>query len=49
MPEELLMGLSSSKPLYIYYYGHPSQLQMEVKQIPLFISMQSFTITPISF
>jgi len=49
MPEELLMGLSSSKPLYRrYYYGHPSQLQVEVKQIPLHISVQSFSITPIS-
>ena len=50
MPEELLMGRDHPLSRYRrYYYGHRSQLQMEVKQIPLHISVQSFTITPISF
>ena len=49
LPEELLMGYHPLSRYRRYYYGHPSQLQMEVKQIPLHISVQSFTITPISF
>ena len=50
MPEELLMGRDHPLSRYRrYYYGHRSQLLMEVKQIPLHISVQSFTITPISF
>ena len=49
LPEELLMGYHPLSCYRRYYYGHPSQLQMEVTQIPLHISVQSFTITPISF
>ena len=49
LPEKLLMGYHPLSRYRRYYYGHPSQLQMEVTQIPLHISVQSFTITPISF
>ena len=42
MPEELLMERDHPLSRYRrYYYGHRSQLQMEVKQIPLHISVQS--------
>ena len=48
MPEELLNYHPLSRHRR-YYYGHRSQLQMKVKQMPLHIKVQSFTITPISF
>ena len=49
LPEKLLMGYHPLSRYRRYYYGQPSQLQMEVTQIPLHISVQPFTITPISF